>query len=80
MENLATAWPIRAGGRHRVTREGFKRVVATLGGPELVLGGGRTGEGESMCGGVYFQSKVKVTEWRGEGSTFQRVASAFLEK
>lgn len=33
-----------------------------------------------MCGGVYSQSKVKVTEWRGEGSAFQRVASAFLEK
>lgn len=33
-----------------------------------------------MCDGVYFQSKAKVTEWRGEGSAFRRVASAFLGK
>lgn len=27
---------------------------------------GQEWEGESMCGGVYFQSRAKVTEWRGE--------------
>ena len=30
-------------GEAQVTREGFKGVAATLGGPELVLGGGGTG-------------------------------------
>lgn len=80
MENLAIAWPLRAGGRHRVTREGFKGVAATLGGPELILGGGRTGGRKIHVWWGILQRKVKVTEWRGEGSTFRRVASAFLEK